>query len=110
MQTMFCDKHPLQAMVRVELSNRDADLKQSAGGFKCPQCNRVYILAGDLGYLDYVSGELITNSGPQLRCPQHKSPLYLAAFQLNGDESIRTWQCAHSGCKEVETTVGENYL
>jgi hypothetical protein len=110
MQTMFCDKHPQQKMVRIQLSSRDSELKQNADGFKCTQCSRVYILAGDLGYLDYVDGRLINNSAPQLCCPEHKSPLYIAAFQFNGDESIRTWKCDHSGCHKIMTTVGENYF
>jgi hypothetical protein len=46
MQTVFCDKHTLQKMYRVEFSKEG---KVEADGFKCGQCNRVYILAGRLG-------------------------------------------------------------
>jgi hypothetical protein len=112
-QIMFCDRHPLQKMDRIQLTTkRDSSLKQDpTDGFKCRQCTRVYILAGDSGYADYVigSGEIIPNLLPQLRCPEHKSPFYLAAFQDVGDESVRTWRCGHPRCEEEQTTIGENY-
>jgi hypothetical protein len=111
MQTILCDRHPLQNMVRIVLSSRDLEPKQQVDGFQCPQCRRVYILAGDCGYLDFTEGRPIPDSRKQLLCPRHpNTPLYLAVFQFNGDESIRTWRCAHLGCKEVATTIGEHYL
>ena len=106
---MLCDRHPLQKMLRVQVRRREPEPKQDADGFKCPECNRVYILAGNLGYLDYANSQLIPNSR-QLLCPQHISPLYLAAFQFNVDASFRIWRCAHPGCKEERSTIGEDYL
>lgn len=107
MQTVFCDKHPLQRMDRVEFSKEGT---VEADGFKCRDCNRVFILARDLGYLDFVNKEMVPNPGPRLCCCVHKSPLYIAGFELQGDESVREWRCAHSGCKETRITVGENNL
>jgi len=112
MQTLrvFCDKHPKQEMLAVEFSKEG---KEETNGFQCPQCKRFYILAGNLGYLDCVEEapskvRMIPSSGAQLRCSQHKSPLYLAAFEFNGDESLRDWRCAHPGCNETRTTIGES--
>jgi hypothetical protein len=107
METVLCDKHPLQKMDRVEFSKEG---KVETDGFKCPQCTRIYILAGDLGYLDFVNKQMVLNTSSQLRCSEHKSPLFLARFELNGDESLREWRCAHGMRKEVKTTIGENYL
>lgn len=107
MQTTFCDRHPLQEMAYVAFSREG---RVETDGFKCPQCNRIYILAGDLGYLDFLNGEMVVNPCQQLNCSHHHSPFYLAEFKLNGDASARTWQCPHGGCHEVKVTIGENYL
>jgi phage FluMu protein Com len=112
MQTIraFCDKHPKQEMLMVELSKEG---KVETNGFQCPRCKRIYVLAEGLGYLGCAEEapskvKMIPNPGPQLRCPQHKSPFYLAAFELNGDESLREWRCAYPGCNEMRTTIGES--
>jgi hypothetical protein len=114
-QTFLCDKHPLLKMFRIEVSEEGKQEKFEV--FKCPKplCNRFYFLGENCGYVDSVGesplkGKLSTNSDPQLRCSQHKSPLYLSTFKPNGEESLRIWRCAHGGCEEMKTTTGENYL
>jgi hypothetical protein len=106
--TVFCDRHPLQKMDWIVITQREPEPKRDADAFKCPQCNRVYIWAEHWGYADYVAHALIPSADSQLRCSQHNIPMYLAAFELNGDESPRTWKCA--GCREVLATIGESLL
>jgi hypothetical protein len=112
MQDVLCNKHPMQKMNLVEFSTEG---KVAVNGFQCRQCDGVYTLGNDSGYMGWVGagplkGRLVPSSGPQLRCPQHESPLSLAAFEFRGDESIREWRCAHGQYREVRRTVGENYL
>lgn len=107
MQKVLCDKHPLQKMDRINFSR---DGKVEFDGFKCPQCQRRYVLGENWGYTDYVPGEEVRpNPDPQMRCPLHQMPLYLAGFEFNGNQSVREWRCPYE-CGETKTTVGENHL
>jgi hypothetical protein len=101
-QKIFCDKHPLTPMDRVNFSNAT----ESTSGFKCSQCNRVF-LGTDWGYCDYIDRGLRRDSHSQWRCLIHKSPMALGAFEFQGDESIRGWICALWGCQDIQLTIGE---
>jgi hypothetical protein len=106
--SVFCDRHPLQKMDLILITQREPEPERDAHAFKCFQCNRVYIWAESWGYADHVDRALIPNADSQLRCSQHNIPMYLAAFELNGTESLRTWKCLE--CKEVRTTIGESLV
>jgi hypothetical protein len=109
---IFRDKHPLQKMDGILITQREPeperDADAAAVAFKCSQCSRVYIWDENWGYADYAERALIPNADSKLRCSQHNIPMYLAAFEWNGTESLRTWKC--TGCKEVRTTIGESLV
>ena len=82
-------------------------------GFKCPRCFRVYVMAKgteQFGYRNYMDGDLALNLFPQLCCPEHESPLYIATFNFQWDNSQRTWRCPEPHCHYEKTTTGERYL
>jgi hypothetical protein len=105
-QKVLCDRHPLQEMTPIELKDRLRPNEDPSGGFRCPQCSRIYVFAQNGGYLNFANDPLICNPD-QFRCAIHNFPLFLESFEFNGDASCRKWKCPYDGCLEEKVKIGE---